>query len=128
MNSDRAYRAAAGEAAGLAAGEAAAPGLAAGAAAGLDAGEAAGFGAVVGAAAGLAVGAGGLPAQAVNTMELARPIPTMIRLYRVTLINPYFLKAHIVKIIAAFLTTEHRSGARSPRASKRLESADMIQA
>jgi hypothetical protein len=83
----------------LAAGDAAAPGLAAGAAAGLAAGEAAGFGAVVGAAAGLVVGAGAVPPQAVNTMEPTSPNPTSIRLNRVTLIDPYFLKAQIVKIV-----------------------------
>jgi hypothetical protein len=60
--------------------------------------------AVVGAVVGLAVGAAALPPQAVKTMELASPIPTASRLICNTLIDSYFLKAQIVKIISAFLT------------------------
>jgi hypothetical protein len=66
----------------------------------LAAGEAAGL---AGAVVGLVVGVACAPPQAVNTTEPARANPMAIRLYRVTFMNPYFLKAHIVKMIVRLL-------------------------
>ena len=47
-----------------------------------------------------------MPPQAVNTTEPARASPREIRLNPVTFMNPYFLKAHIVKIMFRLLNNQ----------------------